>query len=526
MRTLPIRLLQAGAICVALLDVHSWPSHADATSVVPIPWRLAVYDAAFVGIVECETAGIITADFRVIQSFKGPRQGAIVRILLGVETWQPHNRTALVGEQYLVYANRQVGSGDRDCLSSEPGCGEPYWWRVIPCSLSTDPYWGFTAVDVHADEILGTGHLMRDVRLSACQDSIRRFLGLTDEEQEALVLNRGYPVCWLFPPGSAPKERSSPTLGELLDSIMAIPTPGEHHYDDPAWRLGRCGGDRALALLRSPTGLAKFGSDSTDHEHPIARILRRRGQGAAKAEGEIGIAASAPDSIDELQKALERIYPDRVRDSGVGVDGSRSFARLTMKHPESVASFLMSLDSGSTRRLGVRETYGLASYFGWKCSGNRAEYYRTLLGAPNPVVRTAAAVYLSFEDSLAGTAALHELTREPGFPGAWAAVALASRGDKSAAPRALDCLQDEDGPSVFDRHDSDLKRRLLALLSNSAKASGVPQPPEWQPLRCEPDAGQMAGVKWLQFQSWWAQVRDKITLFDPWFPQLARQRVD
>lgn len=528
-------------VVLALLIAHTLPTPSLATSIRPKPWRLVVFDAVFVGIVECEVAGIVTADYRVLESFKGPPPGSLLRIRGGLEAFQPGIPTALIGERYLVYATRLHGAGEGGCFSTEPGCGEPYWWRDIPCSLSTSAYWGATPIDIDANRLRDDRHLIRTRELSQCRDSLRNFLGLPRDVQEAVILNLGYPVHWLIPPvslptGSAPgreylsagDDGAVVPVGELLDSLIAMPVTKSYRYDTPAWRLGSCGGDSALALLRSPSGLAKFGADSANPMHPIWMIRNRRGLVGGESMAELGASLAEPETLSQLRKVLRQVNPsNRSRpDFRTDIRRSRAFIRLTQKDPEAVVNLLFSFSPNALTDREIRACYGLASYFGWKCTGNRAKHFRRLLAAPNPIVRTAAAVYLSFEDSTAGVAELRKLISEPGFPGAWAAVALASRGDKAAVLRALDCLQEEDGVAVDGRYASDLRHRLRVLLSNSAARNGVELPPVWKARQYQPDSGPVGDTNWLEYQAWWSQVRDQIVICDPWYPLLAHLKVD
>ncbi len=54
-----------------------------------------------------------------------------------------------------------------------------------------------------------------------------------------------------------------------------------------------------------------------------------------------------------------------------------------------------------------------------------------------------------------------------------------------------------------------LQKRLPVLLSNSAKASGVPGPQKEADIR-----------------AWWIENREKIRLSDPWLETLEKQKID
>lgn len=93
---------------------------------------------------------------------------------------------------------------------------------------------------------------------------------------------------------------------------------------------------------------------------------------------------------------------------------------------------------------------------------------------------------------------MRKLTELEGAPGAWAALNLARRREKAYVPRAIEALcyyASRLGAPRGARFNQNLRRRLIVLLSNCAKQSGVPQPP-------------------------------RITCRDPWLPMLAKQRID
>jgi hypothetical protein len=135
-------------------------------------------------------------------------------------------------------------------------------------------------------------------------------------------------------------------------------------------------------------------------------------------------------------------------------------------------------------------------------------------------VRVAAAVYLAYEEEAAARQRLVPLMKEQGFPGVWAALTLARRGDKSAMPRLLEASRISlTSASMDDLNLRTFQKRMAVLLSNSARASGLPAPPlpsqaEWDPSYSE------------ALEAWWKQHAEKLTLADPWLPQLQAQRVD
>ncbi len=145
-----------------------------------------------------------------------------------------------------------------------------------------------------------------------------------------------------------------------------------------------------------------------------------------------------------------------------------------------------------------------------------------LLGAREPIVRVTGAVYLCFEDKGEGLKALAALTKLPGDAGAWAALTLARRGDKSAMPRALDVFIERGPYGMAGVPHRNLQKRLLEFLSNSAAASGLQLPLDWNPQYAEYESDPPYGA----YAAWWQANADRITLRDPWLEMLAKEKID
>jgi hypothetical protein len=171
---------------------------------------------------------------------------------------------------------------------------------------------------------------------------------------------------------------------------------------------------------------------------------------------------------------------------------------------------------------GAYAAYRDASYFAWKCGRDRPQHLKQLLTAREPVIRVAGAVYLCFEDEKLGLKELAKLTGLEGEAGAWAALTLARRGNRSAVPRVLDLFKDPKGEQVGPKRARvsqwqwQLRLRAVALLSNSAHQSGVAFPTVTADTTGNFDT----------LQRWWQQNADRVTLHDPWLAFLARQKID
>lgn len=514
----------------------------NATEAAPTPWRLAVFDAVFVGVVECERAGLIFADYRVIDSWKGAAVGSPLRIAHEPDDQTYKSPVSVVGEQSLVLAMRLNGPLPRSCFSSMPGCGEPVWWRDIPCSLWTKSSGGLLPVDLGHDEIMGVPALPGLGRFSVFKSLVRRFLDLSDDDQEATILKDPYGEGRIVhlpgPSGNTSafgnvtfvdEVAGPPPIQSVLDSLLNTPRPGRGKRDTAAWRVGQCGGDRMLGVLRSEHGLRRFGSGTTDWWHPIRRILRRRGIESRELPHLFGVERVVAESTAlhtlELQ-GLEGLVGEKLT-PGDRHRYWRAFTYLTVVDPNPVAGELMRIKPREGEDDREREEiYAMASYFGWRCGRDRERHLHNLLRAPHPIVRVAAAVYLSFSDSATGTQSLRGLANLPGFAGAWAAVVLSSRGDKSWVPRALEILRLPANQSGSTHSINDLQSRLVVLLSNSAVVSKVQRPPSWETHRWEIDDKTTNEERWRRMTTWWNHVLGQIAMSDPWSPSFQEQRVD
>src|SRR4028118_1232061 len=85
-----------------LLAALSFLKPARATMIDPTTWEQPVAGASCVGIVECETAGGIVADYRVVESWKGAPKDDRFRLRVAVNYWEPQFPITLVGDRYLV----------------------------------------------------------------------------------------------------------------------------------------------------------------------------------------------------------------------------------------------------------------------------------------------------------------------------------------------------------------------------------------------------------------------------------------
>jgi hypothetical protein len=196
---------------------------------------------------------------------------------------------------------------------------------------------------------------------------------------------------------------------------------------------------------------------------------------------------------------------------------------LTRHDPGVVVEYLLAWKNPNKEWHDADHGYVIGSLFAYQCGKDRKKHLTALLGAKDPYIRVAGAVYLCFEDLDAGKAELKKLTALEGDPGVWAALTLASRGDKDAVPRALEVFellpQERLAPGIDkpSSHHENLRKRVLVLLSNSARAGGVPQPPR---LSVRGNGRLEAAL------AWWKEHGDKVVLTDPWLKILEKQKID
>jgi hypothetical protein len=365
--------------------------------------------------------------------------------------------------------------------------------------------------------------------LRAYRDSVLMFMALSPVDREGRVLRRfgrtelhvsamydtsraGYAG---FANALADRMDSLDTSGivsALLDLVAKYPQTARNAVENT---LGMMGGERALAGLRSPAGLAALPGDTLKPWHPIQQIAARLGGSTPRPRDFVAYRITRPDTgVSAARITLKGPY---------GGAFLSAFETLTKYDPEPVVEFFATQATQPARSWSGPTDYTLAAYFGWRCGRDRLSMFRRLLRAREPVVRVAGAVYLAYEDSVQGLEALRRSIGLEGFPGFWARVVLASRGDAGVVEEALEAFNLS--PTSDDRHhNTALQARLLVLLSNSARVSGLGQPPSDYALFNPRDRGHQKAMKALR--KWWKHAKPRIQLRDPWLDQFAKQKVD
>jgi len=494
------------------------PWSASATTIAPLLFEELVIGADFVGIVECEQAGGIVAAYKVVESWKGPKPGTRFAIRVGVNYWEPQFPITLCGERYYVTAYKQAP--DR-VISTTSGGQVPLWWRNIPADYSLPLFQG--------RKLLAPGE-EKGAEFQKTRKAVQTLLALKPAEQEAALLKA---VTEYFLAGEKSRGNESDkakaevtcarlakltTADALVAELIRMATAEPQEWAFRARNiLGRAGGPVVLAALQKlPSDRSPWSQSELDGL--ISRIGQLHGAKIAAPAPTSGAAGNeqAPSGPDLA--SARRTLARGERAEGFG----EAFAILTQHDPVPVVEFLVVWMNPNHDWHDKDRGYVLGSYFAWRCGKDRQKHLAALAGAKDPFIRVAGAVYLCFDDAEAGTAALKRMTEVNDDPGVWAALTLARRGHKDAVPRALEVFRD---PAPTDRRSpgnmadvphSNLQKRVLVLLSNSAQASGVTQPlPPGQPAS-----------SFDSIVTWWQKYGDKLVLNDPWLGILEKQKID
>lgn len=542
------RFLRLAACAAAVLFVAGALRPARATTIDPLLWEQLVLDAGFVGVVECEAAGGIVAGYRVVESWKGAPVGTHIRVRMEINFWGPQFPLTLAGERYFVtaYASR----APTRIMSYTSGSPVPLWWRDIPAEYHLPLWQGRVRLPLRAgekplrelgsehadlasfkkdvDELLALGAEAREVRL--LKVLARKYMSGSEDRGEggerpsAAEKHASARVAAVAKKIQVSNSAREITL-ELFELARMSTREYPTHYT-AGTILSQGGGAVALTLLQGPK--PKDAAWSDERYRGLAEEVRRRlGQPSAATRPPAGATQDKePTPTAKQLEDARAVLAKGDKDEKFG----EAFELLTRHDPAPVVAYLKAWRNSDADWRDTDRGYLLGSYFAHRCGKDREANLLALTGAEDSFIRVAGAVYLTFENAALGASKLEELSKLPGDPGGWAALNLARRGHKSAVPRALELF------SVAGRRGhmsgvphQNLQLRLLALLSNSAAASGLPQPaPPEEPGY---DAGEEAHKKYQAdfykyFVGWWGENRERLEMRDPWLEILARQKVD
>lgn len=497
---------------LSVLLAAAWiVSPARATTIDPLTWEELVASADMLGVVECVTAGGIVAKYSVLDSWKGPGAGQEVAIRTAVNAWEPQFPIALCGQRFLVAAYKRPPS----TMMSTTGYGPvPLWWRNLPADYETPLFQGVCRLPMAGSMPLNSFGSEK-TSLEDFKESALALLALPPEKREARLL-QAQASKYLQRMEPEEKSESLDALREKLaessnpEEIVRFLLAGAQDGDDQMKRLvsrilARGGGSTTLKTVEK---LPADGPFEQGQKERITRSIRARLEDPASTP-EPSPAERTP-SKGKVEKLCERLEKAKPGDRDIG----EAIEVLTVQEPAVVAAYLVKWVNPEKDWWDHDSGYPLGSYFAWRCGKDREANLRTLLKAHDPWIRVAGAVYLFFEDREAGIRELQRLQSLEGDPGVWAALNLARRGDRSAMDRVLEVFATPGKSNMEGVPHRNLQKRVLVLLSNSAKQSGLPQ----LVLESETEP--------TFFKKWWTENAAHLTLFDPWRAPLEKQKVD
>jgi hypothetical protein len=513
--------------CLPIFVGAFWANESCATTIDPLTWEELVVGANFLGIAECEVAGGIVARYKVIEAWKGEAVGNSISVEIAVNAWEPQFPIALCGERFLFAAYKKPPS---TMMSTTSYGAIPLWWRNIPSDYQTPLFQGGSKLGRESFYGFGSEHKS----IEAFKKDALALLRLPPEERELRLL-KTQAEKYLSAGRSRLDDAKSPEArarAELLrdiqqgktaaDVIGLILAAAQKEQDRSkrvfAAMLSRGGGEVTLATIEKLPGEDKSFDESARKD--IAEEIRSHlGRPPVEAEASPAKAAQpkklSQKELDQFRAALRKQLPLR--------EAINALEALLAEDPTAVAGYLVQWINPEKEWQDRDSGYGLGSYFAHRSSKEREVFLTKLCTAHDPFVRVAGAVYLCFENREAGLAKLREFSALEGDPGVWAALNLAQRGERSAMLRALEVFATSGVSNMAGVPHRNLQKRLMVLLSNTAKASNLsqPTPPEYER---EDEANQKKIYD--AYQEWWKANGEKAAISDPWLPLLGKQKVD
>ncbi len=559
-------MTRIGIYAVVLMMLCVFVGRAGATTIDPRLWEQLVWGADFVGVAECTTAGGMVAEYRVLESWKGGRDGDTIRIRISSNYWEPQFPIALVGERYLFTAYKSHAPSR--ILSFTMGGPVPLWWRQIESDYHLPLFQGSLPL-LPKDGWQGRFRCRggEELDLDEFREYVKEILPMQPAERELLLLRlltekyiryRGKPE-ELTGPLKEAYERLRTEIsqcddaGVILEKLWAF-TVSDYEKARYAFRTVVT---QAIQTEASWEKLCRMLTESSQMDERERRwilvgILQRRAKQVEElslvtkrygdqlrkkldAANKVGDAKSAQAfaetlrEIERIQKPVEappHVEPEaptieqlaafrkRFHSDQKDYKWGRAFEALSEYEPQTVSKWLVKWENQSMKWGDAHRGYELGSLFAWKCGRDRKKHLARLLIARDDYVRVTGAVYLTFEDKQMGLKYLREFMSLKAEPGRWAAVNLARRGDMRAMDAAVMACGDlKSGTGMVEVPGRNLSKRVLILLSNSAKHSGIDQA---KLLERDPKS----------IKAWWKENRSALTIHDPWLEVLTRQKVD
>lgn len=526
-----IRIAYCVGAIVLLLTLSG--ARCYATTIAPVAWEQMLSSADFVGIVDCEVAGGIVAGYKVVESWKGEAQkDDIISIRIAVDYWEPQFPIALCGERYIVTAYK--AQPPSRVLSTTTGSPVPLWWRKIRADYRLPLFQGTIRLSESTTEFFDSPYS----DLASFRDAAIKLCGMTPEAREEELLRISCDRYIFRSEDFRGKNSAVPDLDRKLASlkskigkaksvediicVLLTVSRQEGMGKYAVYNILRQGG-REITLKVMEKLTVDDVPFETRHLKYIVDSIRERLSPPARQKSEMPpvLQELSKEKLSELRAVLNK--GSQNRNFGEALD------KLAVYAPQYVTEYLLSWVNPDEHWRDTDMGYFLGSYFAWKCGKDRKEHLQALTRAKDDYIRVAAAVYLTFEDAELGMEYLRKMTRLKGDPGVWAALNLVRRGEKTAMPRALEVFNSMgDRGSMTGVPHGNLQKRLLVLLSNSCKATGIRMPD----IKFGSDQYRGQGAILAPREArkrnleWWHAHKGAIIITDPWFAELSRQKID
>ena len=227
---------------VSFLSLFFWSlatNAAHATSIDPMRWQQIAVQSEFIGIVECEVAGGVVAQYKVIDCWKGAAKGKSLRIQIAMDYWGNEQfAMALCGERYLIAGFK---ARPATTVSATLNGGIPLWWRQVKTDLTTPLFQGRAKLPLKKGQAFasfGTQHTDMD----AFKTEVKKFLAqdlLEQERQLLLAMCQKYLFGKRFGQADIPPARRKRTTAklnatkscdELLNTLFDLATDAPNGY--------------------------------------------------------------------------------------------------------------------------------------------------------------------------------------------------------------------------------------------------------------------------------------------------------
>jgi len=222
-----------------------------ATTIDPMQWHDLLDKSVFAGVVECTQAGGIVAQYKVIESWKGPSPGTSVRIRVAVNYWEPQYPLTLVGERWVVTGFKMAPS---TVMSSASGSIVPLWWRDIRSDFELPMFQGRSPLSPLAKEVPFNGLGSDSPSLEDLRRDALDFLARSPERREFERLRANALKYTERATGGAAFLESISKARGIADIVNQLVTFQSRYPKEEPWFLyrvlGRGGGTKTLEAVR------------------------------------------------------------------------------------------------------------------------------------------------------------------------------------------------------------------------------------------------------------------------------------